>query len=120
MAIGDHRNGDRVRELAIAIHPKSNSKMPKYDPAVPAPVAPIPHFSHGDFTIALGGDTGVGGVDPGSEDATALFAMTKSTTITVDDEVILDRGKLLILDDPEIREVAAQYGDPDYLLSPAK
>jgi hypothetical protein len=119
LAIGDYRNGDRVRELAIAIHPKSNRPMPKYDPDVPVPVAPIPLISHGDFWIALGGDTGVGGVDPGAEDATALFAMAKSTTITVDGEAILDRGRLLILDDPELREAAAQYGDPDYLLSPA-
>lgn len=118
-AVAQNRNGDRVRELAIAIHPKSNREMPKYDPDIPVPVAPIPRFSHGDFWIALGGDTGVGGVDPGSENATALFAMTKSTTVTVDDEVILDRGRLLILDDPELREFAAQYGDPDYLLSPA-
>lgn len=117
--VNGNRNGDRVRELAIAIHPKSNRSMPKYDPDLPVPVAPLPLFSHGDFTLALGGDTGVGGVDPGSENAISLFTVTKNATITVDGEVILDRGKLLILDDPKLREVAAQYGDPDYLLSPA-
>lgn len=117
--IGDYRNADRVRELVVAIHPKSSRKMPKYDPDAPVPLAALPRFSHGDFWICLGGDTGVGGVDPGYEHATALFVMTQNATITVDDERILDRGKLLILDDPELRATAAQYGDPDYLLSPA-
>jgi hypothetical protein len=119
MAIRHNRNGDRVRELAIAIHPKSNGVMPAYDPDLPVPVAPVPHFAHGDFTVALGGDTGVGGVDPGSEDAVALFAQAKNTTITADGKTILEAGRLLILEDPELREFAAQFGDPDELLSPA-
>jgi 2,5-dihydroxypyridine 5,6-dioxygenase len=120
LAVGDFRNGDRVRELAVAIHPKSNRPMPEYHADSPIPVAPIPRISYGDFSIALGGDTGVGGVDPGAEDATSLFTMSKQTTITADGEKFLDRGKLLILEDPELREFAAKYGDPDYLLSPVE
>ena len=30
---------------------------------------------------------------------------------------VIDAGRLLILDDPEVREVAAKYGDPDALLA---
>ena len=116
-AVAANRNGDRVRELAIALHPKANRTMPKYDPNVGIPVAPLPRFTLGDFTIALGGDTGVGGVDPASEDALAMFMIRRGTTITADGEVIVDRGKLVILDDPALREFASQYGDPDYLLS---
>ncbi len=37
-------------------------------------------------------------------------------TLTVDGEVIIDAGHLTALDDPEIRAVAAKYGDPDKLL----
>jgi hypothetical protein len=118
VAVGDYRNMDRVRELAVAIHPKSNRPMPDYSPDSAIPVAPIPRISYGDFSIALGGDTGVGGVDPGAEDRTSLFTMSKETTISADGEVFLDRGRLLILEDPDLREWAKQYGDPDYLLSP--
>jgi len=32
-------------------------------------------------------------------------------------ETIIDEGRLLILDDPEIRKVAAKYGDPDRVLA---
>jgi len=37
-------------------------------------------------------------------------------TLTVDGEVIIDAGHLRALDDPEIRALAAKYGDPDKLL----
>ncbi|MFT5350048.1 MAG: hypothetical protein ACI9MF_000863, partial [Gammaproteobacteria bacterium] len=37
-------------------------------------------------------------------------------TLIVDGEVIIDKGHLLALDDPEIRAIAAKYGDPDTLL----
>ena len=37
-------------------------------------------------------------------------------TLTVDGEVIIERGHLTALDDPEIRAIAAKYGDPDKLL----
>ena len=38
-------------------------------------------------------------------------------TYTVDGKKIVDNGHLLILDDSEIRQVAAKYGKPDELLS---
>ena len=37
-------------------------------------------------------------------------------TLTVDGEKIIDGGHLMALDDPEIRSLAAKYGDPDALL----
>ena len=37
-------------------------------------------------------------------------------TLTVDGETIIDAGHLTALDDPQIRAVAAKYGDPDKLL----
>ncbi len=117
--VSKYPNGNRLREQAVGICPKSAGRMPKFDPDAPIPRVPIPQWSLGDFLVALGGDTGVGGVDPGYEHATNLFTSSRRATITVDGETILDRGRLLILDDPELRELAARYGDPDYLLSPA-
>lgn len=39
------------------------------------------------------------------------------TTLTADAKTIIDRGHLTALDDPEVRQIAAQYGDPDQLLT---
>jgi hypothetical protein len=33
--------------------------------------------------------------------------------------VIVDRGRLKALDDPDVRELASKYGDPDRVLSEA-
>jgi hypothetical protein len=38
-------------------------------------------------------------------------------TVTLDDEPILLDGQLLLLQDPELRELASRYGDPDQLLA---
>ena len=38
-------------------------------------------------------------------------------TMTINKETIIENGRLKILDDPEVREEAAKYGDPDYLLT---
>ena len=37
-------------------------------------------------------------------------------TVYVDGKKIVDNGHLMLLDDPEIRRIAAKYGDPDELL----
>jgi hypothetical protein len=38
-------------------------------------------------------------------------------TLTINGETLIENGRLKILDDPEVREEAAKYGDPDYLLT---
>jgi hypothetical protein len=40
-------------------------------------------------------------------------------TLTVDGKKVVDEGHLVALDDPEIRRIAAKYGDPDKLLKTA-
>ena len=37
-------------------------------------------------------------------------------TLTLDEETLIDNGHLLVLDDPEIREIAKKYGDPEEVL----
>jgi 2,5-dihydroxypyridine 5,6-dioxygenase len=37
-------------------------------------------------------------------------------TVYADDEPLVDNGRLLLLDDPAIREVAARFGPPDVIL----
>ena len=38
-------------------------------------------------------------------------------TIILDGEVLFDHGRPSVFDEPEIREVASKYGDPDQLLT---
>ncbi len=38
-------------------------------------------------------------------------------TVYIDGEKLIDAGHLVVLDDPEVREFASHYGDPDQLLS---
>jgi leucyl aminopeptidase (aminopeptidase T) len=46
-------------------------------------------------------------------------AIIFQTTIRANGTVIIDRGRLKALDDPEVRQLASQYGDPDRVLSEA-
>ena len=119
MTVGRFRNANRLRECGINVHPKAASRLPVFDPNGPVPLTTIPYQTVGDFLIALGGDTGVGGVDPGYEHATTLFAINHEATVTADGEIVVDRGGVTLFDDPELRAVAARYGDPDDVLAPA-
>lgn len=38
-------------------------------------------------------------------------------SVYVDGELLVDKGRLLLFDDPELRETARQYGDPERVLS---
>jgi hypothetical protein len=38
------------------------------------------------------------------------------SSVYIDDQLVMERGRLTLCDDPEIREIAARYGDPDDLL----
>lgn len=42
---------------------------------------------------------------------------TYKPTVWLDDEVVVDEGRLLLLDDPVIRAKASKFGDPDQLLT---
>lgn len=73
----------------------------------------------GTFHVAMGISTNK--AIPEDANHTHIDALNRTPTVTVDDEVIMDNGTFLVLDElrehPEIREVAAKYGDPEILLS---
>lgn len=119
MTVGAYENANRLREMALTLHPKLVPEAPAYDATKPIPISPFPSAGVGDFVTALGGDVGVGGVDPSFAHITTVFCTTERATVAVDGETIIDEGRLLILDDPELREIAARFGDPDQLLAPA-
>jgi hypothetical protein len=119
-SVGAYKNANRLREMALTLHPKLLPEAPDYDPAMPVPRSQFPAAGVGDFVTALGGDVSVGGVDPSFDHITTVFCTTEGATVTADGEVIIDEGRLLILDDPELREIAARFGDADELLAPAR
>jgi len=65
------------------------------------------HFGLGN-SIAYGGPT---------FSKTWQVMFVEDATLAVDGVVILQDGKLTILNDPKVRAVAAKYGDPDELLA---
>ena len=46
-----------------------------------------------------------------------LDVIFDTPTVYVDDELMVDRRKLLLLDDPTLHEVARKFGDPKRLLA---
>lgn len=44
-------------------------------------------------------------------------AFLPAVTLTADGEYLIKDGRLTVFDDPDIRKVAAKYGDPDKLLA---
>jgi len=46
-------------------------------------------------------------------------AIIFQTTVRANGTVIIDRGRLKALDDPEVRQLASKYGDPDRMLAEA-
>lgn len=95
-----------LEELAMGIHPKVG------------PAGPIRRRS-GMLQLAFGTDRH----NAVRDDMPTLTVNHRDinffyhVTIEVDGEKLVDRGRLTVLDDPEVRRVAARHGNPDELLS---
>ena len=59
------------------------------------------------------------GVNTGHDHIHLYFATYEAETRDGEKTKLIDKGHLTVLDDPEVRELAAKYGDPDELLSEA-
>ena len=94
-----------LEELAMGIHPKVG------------PAGPIRRRS-GMLQLAFGTDRH----NAVRDDMPTLTVNHRDinffyyVTIEVDGGKLVDRGRLTVLDDPEVRRVAAQHGNPDELL----
>ncbi|MBI4491237.1 MAG: hypothetical protein HY690_00375 [Chloroflexi bacterium] len=75
------------------------------------------HTGHGTFWRAPE-ETWAGerGLPYGHLHAHLLFPTLVVTTTRGEELVVVNHGRLAALDDPEVRELAAQYGDPDEVL----
>jgi 2,5-dihydroxypyridine 5,6-dioxygenase len=70
----------------------------------------------GAFYLGIDGLTEEGVADPSQPGYAHCDCQFDRPTVTVGDTVISQAGRLTILDEPEIREVAAQFGPPEILL----
>ncbi|MFH1625680.1 MAG: hypothetical protein ABID54_11085 [Pseudomonadota bacterium] len=101
---GDFGPGvDWIDELMFAGHPKGTSSR----------MAGAIHHSVGGGP----GSHGKVGRKTGGPAPAHYGIVTFEPTLTADSETIIERGEMTIFRDPEIREVAAKYGDPDLLLA---
>ncbi len=97
---GDENSG-WVAECMWGVHPKAGGG---------GRGASNPHLLH----FGLGNSIAYGG--PTFSHTWQVMFVTDAT-LTVNGKPLLDNGHLTLLDDPEVRAVAARFGDPDELLS---
>lgn len=105
-----YRNANRLREIGLGTNPHT-----PLDPTRPFGLSTTRRA--GTLFFGLGGDTGVGGTDPSYESLRTTFSLVLTPTVFADGELIVDKGRLTVLDDPELRELAKKYGDPAKLLN---
>jgi 2,5-dihydroxypyridine 5,6-dioxygenase len=103
--IGEDRNNRRVQEIMMGLNPKAsaykeNGKL-TYDGTSGA----------GNIHFAIGRELGR---FASSQHITIAFL--PRVTLYADGEILINDGRLTALDDPEVRKIAAKYGDPDKLL----
>ena len=94
-------NSSWLAECMWGVHPRAGGHGTR-DASNPH----LLHFGLGN-SIAYGGPT---------FSKTWIVLFVQDATLTLDGEIFLDRGRLTILDSPEVRAVASRFGDPDELL----
>ena len=94
-----------VEEMALGTHPKVG------------PAGPLRHRS-GLIQVAFGTDrhNTVSDALPALPTHHRDMDLFYYPTLEVDGKKLVDRGRLTTLDDPEVRRIAAKYGNPDELL----
>lgn len=92
-----------IEEVMWGLHPKA----PLERPLIPAPTSHLASRSPRVIHIATGGGYG---------SHHHYDVEVDDYTLTVDGETLVDKGHLLVLDDPKVKEVAKEFGDPDRLL----
>jgi 2,5-dihydroxypyridine 5,6-dioxygenase len=92
-----------LEEIMWGLHPKA----PLERPSVQGPVTTLSSRSPRVIHLAMGAGAGTG---------QHRDVEIEDPTVTVDGEILIDNGRLVILDDPQVRAMAEQFGDPDELL----
>ncbi len=104
--VEEDRNNRRIQEIMMGLNPKSSA----YNE-----VGKITYEGSngaGNIHIAIGREVG-----RFTSTQHITIAFLPKVTLYADGEYLIKEGRLTVLDDQEIRKVAARYGDPDKLLS---
>jgi hypothetical protein len=85
-----------------------------FNPKFPTDSGKITGMAGSNHAGAVHIAVGVPGAALGS--AEHVDACLFQATLKVDDDIIIDRGRLTVIDDEEIRTMAKEYGDPNTIL----
>jgi 2,5-dihydroxypyridine 5,6-dioxygenase len=102
-----YENARYVCELTWGIHPKADLALGLMSRAPDS----ILYRHPGVWHVGLG-------MWPGSG-VPSVFHWDgggRRATLTIGDSLVIDAGRLMVLEDPELRRLASQYGDPEELL----
>lgn len=100
------QNSKHLAEIMFGTNPKSRINLKQE----PVPLEAERHA--GNTHIALG--RALGAKYPAK---THFDGFVLKPTVYLDGKVLVDKGRLTVLDDPKIREMAKKYGDPDEVLA---
>jgi 2,5-dihydroxypyridine 5,6-dioxygenase len=107
-------NGAFVAEIMWGVNPASRVDLTTRPVSLEAERSPQTlHFGIGDEKLA---GSPIRSVRPDGS-TFHVDAMMVYPTLTVGDEMVLDRGRLPFLEEDGFRELAAEFGDPDELLA---
>lgn len=100
-------------EIMWAYNPKQSIRenWPEYEPVT---------RHAGVLHMAIGSPRSRGGGDPEKTSSHPLahtHCLLLEPTVSIDGEILIEEGRLKRLEDPEIRDLAAKYGDPDEVLA---
>lgn len=97
-----------VRHTVIGLNPKIRMEhAPQFERERAA----------GTSYLGIDGTGEAGEADLSAPGYAHLDVIFDTPTVYIDDEMVVDRRKLLVLEDPEIQEMAKQYGDPRRILA---
>ena len=97
---------DILCEIALGVNPK-------------APLATMPTRRSGVTHYAVGSTAGRTPTPEMESAPVHTHGHLLKASLWIDDEPCIENGRLLVLDDPEVRAAAARYGDPDEILKEA-
>ena len=115
------KDGNYVTEVMFGMNPKARVDLSVRPLSLEAERTPRTlHIGMGDSTSSLGVKRVLGVTDsywPGKGKPLHQDGFMLYPTLRVGDETVIEHGNLKVLEDPEIREIAAKYGDPDWVLA---
>ncbi|MDT3701056.1 MAG: hypothetical protein RO469_16750 [Thermincola sp.] len=109
------KNANRLAEVGFGMNPKITVNLDAASPATRISNLLSCSRRAGALFMGIGGNSLLGGRD--QSDFVSIYGILYEPTVTAGNLTIADQGKLLVLEDDDIREAAREFGDPDEVLS---